>query len=1569
MRHLSLSVLSSLFFACVSSQTLFAITEMIGLDLGNTSATVQPGWVNVGIKETVKTDKNNNTNHLVYLNKNGSAIDEPNLSLGTLAGKEVTLSIQASATAWAAPMTIACNSPTSETTWVEKGTSRTPSTNPSPKDSVFTLPLDNQSLNTALKLYSNVKAKLATATFTLNKLQPNTQYQIVFYVGDTVDPASTGVKLTKGTASSTLAQGTTSGIWTSTTQSFQRAANSTAGDTYMVTSWTVESNQEGIVEFEITKQISNLANANTLHINAITISTIDGGDPAPNPDPVPTKTVSVVSNKALDSIPAPIVLPVPVSTWTTQDKEGALTLECWVQPSLDTQSSPIIQLGQATLALEQGIPTIKDSSGKTLLSADNTPFSAQSWHHIALSSNGMQTIIYIDGVESNKLAGTTIKNALATAWRGIILPSDFKGKRDEIRLWSTILTGLNAPITEITDVKTPTDFILEGPLSMGHPKYASLIGCWKLDGDFRDSKWTEFADKTNSPYKTPYQSVTPTDAQFSIVTDNNTFRYMLLSTYVRAGHIMWNWPERAHLINNSDLIYIGSASANEDGTIKQIYPNNNVTESKGLSLIPQEADKTNILEFKGKDSFMKVGTGLLETEDLGKFTIESTMMFTEDAQSVTLFENNHVSMQIQGKSGAYRVKIRIDNDEWESELTGLTSNTWFNLAVVRVNNTTTFYLDTKPITTTQTTPITITSLGTTHAAVAKGLVGKIDDMRIWIWDARPYLGTPLGQWPYHWIVAHWGNSNVPGRDTASFTEHLRVLREMVKGVKGIRIRLDISGGTGGWKTMFASPTAIQTFATSVADLVRTCQLDGIDLDFEWPTNNQWVQYGNVVKAVHEASPDMIFSISPHKVSYQLPADKMQYVDYFTFQTYGPSIAVNTYDSMKEAYKLFKKQGYPDSKILLSAPFQGTPGNNNNNIKMYRDMVIAGCPEVNNPDLDVLNYPKIDSPLHYNGVTTIKKKAKYINTNNLAGFMYWDLGEDVADSKRKSNYFDTRSLLRAATRYTGSTSYPVTLNPFSLDSMGANIPASETIIPLQVQSEGATAWTITSQPNWITATPQLGVGTTKVTLTVNANKKSASRSGIIIFQSSDGQESTFEINQEGASAGYDTWTNDHNIGGLPSSAPTKSYSGDGMSNLEKYALGLDPEKKQPSLGKPKIEKDQFSIEYPANAKATGITLIGERLIDTENVALGWTSNQVTTTSKDGKTIVTSDIPVSEKASQLLRLSLSMTGTATTTTIPCGYATYPLRAKSQNYIPLQVHKPYIYQTTLDQSSTMTLKHTGQDTVILNSPGAQFTQILRAKTTYILEVELAGKGCASFPINVTAWQNPSKESWELTADTVSFDCPALASLLADKTITPQSFCLREAWTLGDIFGVNNEVGLKKGSSFSADAVFMQIENMGLVKFYYTGTAWRGPVASKYSIENIPAHPHDALIISRKAGTNIPLTIMGEALLTPQYIALDLQEQCIGTALPVTQKLKTTGLETSLSESSSSSNSDGVYIPIINTKEKFYFYNTLWRLGTNNSADQGDQPIKGIITLYRRSISPKAQYITIKPVIGKSN
>lgn len=91
--------------------------------------------------------------------------------------------------------------------------------------------------------------------------------------------------------------------------------------------------------------------------------------------------------------------------------------------------------------------------------------------------------------------------------------------------------------------------------------------------------------------------------------------------------------------------------------------------------------------------------------------------------------------------------------------------------------------------------------GTPNAVVGRNLKGKIDDMRVWHL-ARPVnrLGTEVQpNWNDRLIVAHWGNSDVFGRDTASWAEHVRTLRSMTEGVGGMRIRLGIAGGA--WSAM------------------------------------------------------------------------------------------------------------------------------------------------------------------------------------------------------------------------------------------------------------------------------------------------------------------------------------------------------------------------------------------------------------------------------------------------------------------------------------------------------------------------------------------------------------------------------------------------------------------------------------------------------------------------------------------------------------------------------------------------------------------------------------------------
>ena len=261
---------------------------------------------------------------------------------------------------------------------------------------------------------------------------------------------------------------------------------------------------------------------------------------------------------------------------------------------------------------------------------------------------------------------------------------------------------------------------------------------------------------------------------------------------------------------------------------------------------------------------------------------------------------------------------------------------------------------------------------------------------------------------------------------------------------------------------------------------------------------------------------------------------------------------------------FRKQGFPDNKIILSAPFQGTPGGSNPGtyIKGYRD-IAANCPEADNPDNDTAVYTYSDGTrtLHYNGVTTIKRKAKYISDQKLAGFMYWDLGLDLADSAGRNNYFDRRSLLRAANRYVSSTSFPDTPSPFSLSRVGAALPAEGGTADVEVQMEEENlGWMVTVRPEWLSVSADSGIGRTTVVLTAGENKSGRPRSGTVVFRASDGQECSVSVTQEAPeTAGYDKWVQDKFPSGTAGNqtAPEAAPSGDGIVNLMKYATGLDP----------------------------------------------------------------------------------------------------------------------------------------------------------------------------------------------------------------------------------------------------------------------------------------------------------------------------------------------------------------------------------------------------------------------------
>ena len=359
--------------------------------------------------------------------------------------------------------------------------------------------------------------------------------------------------------------------------------------------------------------------------------------------------------------------------------------------------------------------------------------------------------------------------------------------------------------------------------------------------------------------------------------------------------------------------------------------------------------------------------------------------------------------------------------------------------------------------------------------------------------------------------------------------------------------------------------------------------------------------------------------------------------------------------MVSACGKFRNQGFPDKKIILSAPFQGTPGTSGlpdgkkpgDYIKGYRD-IAANCPETDNPDNDtaVYSYSGLNLTLHYNGVTTVKKKAKYISDQKLAGFMYWDMGLDAADAAGSNNYFDRRSLLRAANRYVSSTSFPMTASPFGLSRVGASVPAAGGAVDVEIQmEEEALGWVVADSPEWISVSAASGIGRTTVILTASENKSAAGRSGTVVFRASDKQECAVTVTQAGADlAGYDKWVQDTFPPDATAdrTAADAAPAGDGVTNLMKYATGLDPLKPCGSVTKVSVEEGvegsrHLVLRWPVNPQAAEV----KHEVEVSPDLVNWTSlGEVETAGKTSAEFRDAE-PVQDSAMKRRFLRLKVT----------------------------------------------------------------------------------------------------------------------------------------------------------------------------------------------------------------------------------------------------------------------------------------------------------------------------------------
>lgn len=246
-----------------------------------------------------------------------------------------------------------------------------------------------------------------------------------------------------------------------------------------------------------------------------------------------------------------------------------------------------------------------------------------------------------------------------------------------------------------------------------------------------------------------------------------------------------------------------------------------------------------------------------------------------------------------------------------------------------------------------------------------------------------------------------------------------------------------------WSTIASSSVTVNRFADEIVSLINTYGFDGVDIDWETPTDGEKTRYTALMKVVYEKvkanNPNHLVTTAITGGQWQPPRydllNSLQYIDYINMMTYGmvstgaqyqnALYAASTYHnttwnigktltscSIDESIKIFKNTyQVPYSKIIAGVAFYGirqtrtytTSWSSWQNAGSVHYTDIASI-YVNDDDYTYAYDERAGVPylykndgsefISYDNRRSIIEKSEYIIEQGLAGMMYWENGLDT-----------------------------------------------------------------------------------------------------------------------------------------------------------------------------------------------------------------------------------------------------------------------------------------------------------------------------------------------------------------------------------------------------------------------------------------------------------------------------------------------------------------------------------------------------------------------------------------------
>jgi chitinase len=245
--------------------------------------------------------------------------------------------------------------------------------------------------------------------------------------------------------------------------------------------------------------------------------------------------------------------------------------------------------------------------------------------------------------------------------------------------------------------------------------------------------------------------------------------------------------------------------------------------------------------------------------------------------------------------------------------------------------------------------------------------------------------------------------------------NLTAVRTKAK-TNGAKVFISVNGSTTDWKNMATTPTGRTSFITQLMQVVRNNSLDGVDIDWEFPTTSDGTDltYTSLMKELS----DSCHLGSKYYLTTAVTAGKYaggirdaikaelwtgNYVDFFNIMAYddfNTTVAYKQHSDLTLAQTCLNywmtTRGMPASKTVLGFPAYGRPSGitQTGTVLTYSGILAQGASA--SSDSAIVTASSQTYTIYYNGMPTTKKKAM-LAKNTANGIMMWEMGQDTNDN--------------------------------------------------------------------------------------------------------------------------------------------------------------------------------------------------------------------------------------------------------------------------------------------------------------------------------------------------------------------------------------------------------------------------------------------------------------------------------------------------------------------------------------------------------------------------------------------